>query len=55
MAGEIGARAHTVGRDMVFGKGYYAPEKAAGCRLLAHKFTLVVQRTGARGSASDSL
>ena len=28
--GETGARAYKVGRDMVFGKGHYAPETPAG-------------------------
>jgi outer membrane protein OmpA-like peptidoglycan-associated protein len=44
-AAGIGARAYTVGRDIVFGRGEYAPG-AAGQRLLAHELTHVVQSGG---------
>jgi hypothetical protein len=42
----IGARAYTVGRDIVFGAGQYAPRTSAGQRLLAHELTHVVQQNG---------
>ncbi|GLH76288.1 hypothetical protein SSBR45G_11960 [Bradyrhizobium sp. SSBR45G] len=40
----VGAQAYTVGRDVVFGSGHYAPQTAAGRRLLAHELTHVVQQ-----------
>lgn len=45
-AGAVGARAYTVGRDIVFGPGLYAPHTTAGLRLLAHELTHVVQQGG---------
>ena len=42
----IGARAYTVGRDIVFGAGQYAPRTSAGQRLLAHELTHVLQQNG---------
>ena len=44
-AQSIHARAFTLGRDVVFGAGEYAPESASGRRLLAHELTHVVQQT----------
>jgi len=38
------ARAYTVGQQIVFGKGQYAPETAAGKRLLAHELVHTVQQ-----------
>jgi hypothetical protein len=48
----INALAYTVGRDMVFGTGQYAPETSEGRRLIAHELAHVVQQVGwrARGS-----
>jgi hypothetical protein len=43
----VGARAFTVGRDIVFGAGEYAPSTASGRKLLAHELAHVVQQTGA--------
>lgn len=40
----INALAYTVGSDIVFGSGQYAPETNAGQRLLAHELTHVVQQ-----------
>jgi hypothetical protein len=40
------ARAFTVGQDVVFGPGEYAPSASEGQRLLAHELTHVVQQTG---------
>jgi hypothetical protein len=41
----LSARALTVGHDVVFGAGQYAPETTAGQRLLAHELTHVVQQS----------
>ncbi|WP_405868145.1 DUF4157 domain-containing protein [Streptomyces sp. NBC_01515] len=38
------ALAYTVGEDVVFGAGRYAPETAAGKRLLAHELAHVLQQ-----------
>lgn len=40
----VNAVAYTVGRDVVFGAGQYAPGTAGGRRLLAHELTHVVQQ-----------
>jgi len=40
-AAAIGADAYTVGRDIVFARGLYAPGTAAGDRLLAHELAHV--------------
>jgi len=45
-AGELHAQAYTVGKDVVFGAGRYAPETTEGRQLLAHELTHVVQQTG---------
>lgn len=45
-AAAIKARAFTVGSDIAFGAGEYAPESAAGQKLLAHELTHVVQQDG---------
>lgn len=43
----IDALAYTVGRDIMFGVGQYAPATLAGKKLLAHELTHVVQQRGA--------
>ena len=40
-----GARAYTLGRDIVFGEGRYAPATVEGKRLLAHELAHVVQQS----------
>ena len=40
----VNARAFTVGQDVVFGAGQYAPEIVQGKRLLAHELTHVMQQ-----------
>ncbi len=40
----VNSRAYTVGRDIVFGNGEYAPNSASGQRLLAHELTHVIQQ-----------
>ena len=41
----VNARAYTVGRNVVFGSGQYAPGSGEGQRLLAHELTHVVQQS----------
>lgn len=45
----IGARAYTVGPDMVFASGQYAPETQEGGRLLAHELVHTMQQGPASG------
>ncbi|MFH0781765.1 MAG: DUF4157 domain-containing protein [Pseudomonadota bacterium] len=42
----INAKAFTLGSDIVFGAGRYAPETGDGKRLIAHELTHVVQQGG---------
>lgn len=49
-AQEVNARAYTLGRDIVFGGGQYAPATTAGQHLLAHELTHVVQQSAAGGA-----
>lgn len=48
-ATDLGAAAYTVGRDIVFGAGRFAPGTHEGRRLLAHELTHVVQQSHGRG------
>jgi hypothetical protein len=50
-ARSIGARAYTVGADLVFGRGAYAPSTPSGLDLLAHEVAHAVREpaTPARG------
>ncbi len=50
----LNARAYTLGRDVVFGAGEYAPETVAGRQLLAHELTHVVQQEHMRDSPNKS-
>lgn len=50
----VGARAFTVGENVVFGRGAYSPGTLAGKRLLAHELTHVVQQR-ARSHQSQAL
>ncbi len=50
----VNALAYTVGRDVVFERGQYAPETDAGRRLLAHELTHVVQQREAPALPSSS-
>jgi len=45
-ARELNARAYTIGRDIVFGAGEYAPDTRSGKALIAHELTHVVQQRG---------
>jgi hypothetical protein len=59
-ARELGAQAYTLGQDIVFAAGRYAPEMPAGQQLLAHELTHTIQQTGgaplapATASAAES-
>ncbi len=50
----VNARAFTVGRDVVFGPGEYAPGSWEGQRLLAHELVHVVQQ-GKTGSVAPAM
>jgi hypothetical protein len=43
----VNAQAYTVGQDVIFGAGNYAPATGAGRRLLAHELAHVIQQGGA--------
>ena len=48
----VAAQAYTVGSNMVFGSGRYAPASRDGQRLLAHELTHVVQQDMSPASAA---
>lgn len=57
-ADAVGARAYTVGEDVAFAAGRYAPHGGEGRALLAHELVHVAQLTtsfGARGRATGRL
>ncbi|WP_406635330.1 DUF4157 domain-containing protein [Amycolatopsis sp. WGS_07] len=45
-AAAVRARAYTLGQNIVFGSGAYAPDTASGRRLLAHELTHTIQQRG---------
>ncbi len=45
-AASVNALAFTVGSDIVFGAGRYAPDSAGGQELMAHELTHVMQQSG---------
>jgi outer membrane protein OmpA-like peptidoglycan-associated protein len=49
----VDALAYTVGRNVVFGTGQYAPHTTAGRKLLAHELTHVVQQTSPPARANS--
>ena len=51
----LNAHAFTVGRDVVFGAGQYAPDTLQGQRLLGHELTHVVQQHGRQLPRTQSL
>ena len=51
----VNAHAYTVGSDIVFAAGRYAPQTDSGRRLLAHELTHVIQQAGAVAPAPGSL
>ena len=50
----LSAQAFTVGADIFFRRGMYAPASAAGQQLLAHELTHVVQQSGAAQSQTTA-
>jgi len=54
-ARDVNALAYTVGDDIAFAKGHYAPETGAGRQLLAHELAHVVQQHHAPAAQSDSI
>lgn len=53
-ARSVNALAYTVGRDIVFGAGHYAPGTTAGNQLIAHELTHVVQQSSAEPSRAGA-
>lgn len=51
-ASSISAKAFTVGRDIVFGAGQFAPDSAIGQHLLAHELTHTIQQRATSTSVS---
>ncbi|HEU4561278.1 MAG TPA: DUF4157 domain-containing protein [Longimicrobium sp.] len=51
----VGAHAYTVGRDVVFAAGRYAPGTEDGQRLIAHELAHVAQQRGASRSIQPRL
>jgi len=51
----VNARAFTIGQDVVFGPGQYAPETDQGQRLLAHELTHVVQQSSLLSPTTSTL
>ena len=49
----VNAHAYTVGQDVVFGAGQYAPDTSKGRHLLAHELAHTVQQRGLQRYASD--
>jgi outer membrane protein OmpA-like peptidoglycan-associated protein len=47
----VNALAYTVGQDIVFGAGQFAPETATGKQLLAHELSHVMQQQGIKPKA----
>lgn len=45
-ASDVSAKAYTVGHNIVFGAGQFAPDTHEGRRLIAHELTHVVQQRG---------
>lgn len=45
-ARDYNSRAFTLGHDVVFGAGQYAPHSSNGLKLLAHELTHVIQQSG---------
>lgn len=53
-ADAIDALAYTVGPNVVFGRGQYAPATGAGQRLMAHELTHVLQQANDHGGSIDT-
>ena len=55
IAQSLNAKAFTVGRDIMFGAGEYAPKSVAGKKLLAHELTHIVQQSSNNPIGSKSI
>ncbi len=55
LARAVEARAFTVGSDIFFGAGEYAPATRGGAELIAHEVTHVVQQRGASATGPLSV
>ena len=53
-ARDVNANAYTVGHNMVFGAGRFAPGMHEGRRLLAHELAHVVQQSLPKGQTNDA-
>ena len=53
-AQDVNANAYTIGQDIVFGAGQFAPGTHQGRRLVAHELTHVVQQQNATPDTSQS-
>ena len=53
-AKDVNANAYTVGNNVVFGAGQFAPQTQSGQRLLAHELTHVVQQEASPSSSTHS-
>ncbi len=51
----VNALAYTVGHEVVFGAGQYAPQSAGGRRLIAHELTHTVQQNGTSTSIQPAV
>lgn len=51
-ARDVSAHAYTVGHDIVFGAGQFAPRTPDGRRLIAHELAHVIQQTGGENRAA---
>ena len=51
-AGDVHARAYTVGANIVFGKGQFTPPSRDGLKLLGHELSHVVQQSTSKGTVS---
>lgn len=54
-ARRLGARAFTLGRDISFAPGAYAPATPAGRRLIAHELTHIVQQAASARTPEPAL
>lgn len=52
-ARDVSAHAYTVGYNLIFGAGQFAPETHAGRRLIAHELTHVVQQSSSDGDRTE--
>jgi hypothetical protein len=52
-ADAVNARAYTVGHNVVFASGVYAPHTVTGRRFLAHELVHVIQQRGVGSNAAD--